>query len=613
MLEGSGIAPIRVAALVVTYNRPEDLRQCVAALMAQTLPPTMILVLDNAGPVPAKEILNPSETLKILRLPINLGGAGGFSAGLAEILKQDHEAIDWIWLLDDDAIPEPQALSRLIESLESQDSDNPPAVLLSAVEEFGQIAVRHRRSFDDRSGMEWPIPERCYQEKRVRVDTGSFVGFLIRRDVARKIPLPRADFFLAFDDTDYSLRIRAEGQDLFLIPESRIRHLRAQGSRLREGPFAAKHYLNVRNHLFIKRCHAKWPWLSVSIAFFYGILLWLLSGSLWAPSSILWLIRAFQDGFQGRLGPPPSHLGKGSLRPEGEGLCILLRTQGRRPELLREAVASALLQQPLFKVMVLVHGDSRTYQAVDDDLSSLKHPRLELIQIEAQADSRAHPLNVALQSLYQGTGPHPLAIAFLDDDDILYPDFSNRLLSELESSGADLVYAATNQLEPLGLVEPGYAPLPSPCLLIENFMPINSYVVRFRSLQRTGVLFGKTFEVLEDWNFLQRLLGLGFRFVSLPGVYAEFRLTGDGNRPDKTDQALWDRSWMEMAKELEWIAMGLDGFSLLDAMRRFDFGERPPLSDHERDLVRKTLRLLQDRYPTEACRSEFKALAGRFS
>ena len=40
---------LRVAAVVVTYNRLPLLQQCLAALKAQTVPPAAVWVIDNAS------------------------------------------------------------------------------------------------------------------------------------------------------------------------------------------------------------------------------------------------------------------------------------------------------------------------------------------------------------------------------------------------------------------------------------------------------------------------------------------------------------------------------------------------------------------------------------
>ena len=102
----------RVAAVVVTYDRPRELQQVITALLGQTRVPDHIIVFDNGGSVRARSILQEhADFLEIVHSENNLGGAGGFARGLALGLERRS---DWVWLLDDDAIPEPGALAHLL-------------------------------------------------------------------------------------------------------------------------------------------------------------------------------------------------------------------------------------------------------------------------------------------------------------------------------------------------------------------------------------------------------------------------------------------------------------------------------------------------------------------
>ncbi len=67
-----------VAAIVVTYNRLELLRQCVEALRAQTAA-CDILIVDNASTDGTANWLASQPDLHCRNTGSNLGGAGGLS------------------------------------------------------------------------------------------------------------------------------------------------------------------------------------------------------------------------------------------------------------------------------------------------------------------------------------------------------------------------------------------------------------------------------------------------------------------------------------------------------------------------------------------------------
>ena len=104
----------KVAAIVVTYNRKELLRECLQALLAQTIPDLDILLIDNASTDGTKEyitdIVEENPSIRYMNTGSNLGGAGGFHCGLKKAYERGY---DYMWIMDDDTIPYPDALEQL--------------------------------------------------------------------------------------------------------------------------------------------------------------------------------------------------------------------------------------------------------------------------------------------------------------------------------------------------------------------------------------------------------------------------------------------------------------------------------------------------------------------
>ncbi|MFH1019921.1 MAG: glycosyltransferase [Pseudomonadota bacterium] len=292
----------RVAAVVVTYNRPAELLLVVSALRHQSRPPEAIIVFDNAGPVPAAETLREyAGEIEIVRQAHNLGGAGGFAGGLQQAMAQ---GADWVWLMDDDAVPGREALAELLAVLPEVPGQT--GVLCCAVSEFGALALEHRRLFCRWTGHERAIRRADYAKRLVEVDTASFVGFLVSGKAVRDAGLPNAEFFLAYDDTEYSLRLRQAGWRLWLVPGSRIDHVRIRASRLRASAFGPKHYFNIRNRLIVKRWYARFWGLALVRDIVFSLLLWIVCRGITQPGSLRLLVRALKDGLECRLGPFPA-------------------------------------------------------------------------------------------------------------------------------------------------------------------------------------------------------------------------------------------------------------------------------------------------------------------
>jgi GT2 family glycosyltransferase len=295
------VLEIRIAAVVVTHNRPALLLQALAALRLQTRPLDAIYLVDNAS-APATA---PAAGVTLLRSDTNLGGAGGFALGMARAFEDGH---DWIWLLDDDAIARPDALARLLDALAGPARG--AGVVCGAVREFGDLAPQHRRRYHLATGIERALPRTAYDGPPCRTGTASFVGFLVSAAAIARVGLPEPAFFVAYDDTEYSLRLARAGLALWLAPGSVVEHLRERRARLRAGPFGPKHYFTIRNRIAVARAYAAWPHLAVTVSTLFGIALWLASGGLRRRGALRILLRALSDGWRRRLGPFPDELAR---------------------------------------------------------------------------------------------------------------------------------------------------------------------------------------------------------------------------------------------------------------------------------------------------------------
>ncbi len=187
---------MKIIALVVTYNRLEYLKKNLAALFNQSRKPDEIIVIDNASTDGTYEFLK-GQRVKFVRLPENTGGAGGFSYGLNYAIEN---GADWVWMMDDDAIPYDNALKAIEDAIYKRPD---AGVFLSK--------LVHGANFQ---------PE----EKIKPAWTGTFVGFAVRKEVVMKVGLPDPEFFIYADDYDYSIRIRKSGFKILKVNSSLIEH-----------------------------------------------------------------------------------------------------------------------------------------------------------------------------------------------------------------------------------------------------------------------------------------------------------------------------------------------------------------------------------------------------
>ena len=190
-----------IAAVVVTYNRKDLLCECIRALLSQTVLPAEILVVDNAstdGTQDAVAEYVSGGQITYQNTGENLGGAGGFSCGIKEAVLRGYE---YIWIMDDDTLPHPDALEKLLAA-EKQVSPGWGFLSSKAVWTDGSLCRMNEQklyghSVQDAAGI---VP--CRQ--------ATFVSLFLSTAAVETYGLPIREFFIWGDDVEYTRRLSAD-------------------------------------------------------------------------------------------------------------------------------------------------------------------------------------------------------------------------------------------------------------------------------------------------------------------------------------------------------------------------------------------------------------------
>ena len=210
-------AAAHVTALVVTFNRAALLARVLDALDAQTRPPDTIVVVDNASADETRAVLAARPDVQHVRLDRNTGSSGGFSAGIRHALAGPATHL---WIMDDDAIPAPDALALLLDALRVSGKTvavprrqfAAPLVTPEAVA-AGQIPadgiLRREHVLDDvAEAFRPPAPlEASGGAAWHPADVFTFEGPLATRAAAEAAGPPDPGLFISADDTLFSVAI----------------------------------------------------------------------------------------------------------------------------------------------------------------------------------------------------------------------------------------------------------------------------------------------------------------------------------------------------------------------------------------------------------------------
>lgn len=244
----------KITTIVVTFNRKALLDKCLSAIAAQTQPPDVVLVVDNASTDGTTDWLSqwlPQHLpqAKLVALQENTGGAGGFSEGLRLAIEN---GADWVWMMDDDAEPHPDALAELM--MVATDSANIYGSLATSGDETSWLMT-----------LLGPPPKTTSMVADIPAQSAvrmlPFLGFLIHRALVAKIGLPDPGFFIAADDVEYCIRAQEGGTKIILAGNSHIEHPKSRPYEVRLPGYTLtalelppwKRYYDTRNRVLISR------------------------------------------------------------------------------------------------------------------------------------------------------------------------------------------------------------------------------------------------------------------------------------------------------------------------------------------------------------------------
>ncbi|PRY43832.1 glycosyltransferase family 2 protein [Umezawaea tangerina] len=223
--------------VVVTWRGREHITACLDALAAQKSP-HRTLVVDNASDDGTAALLaaHPSAP-DVVRLPRNLGYAGGLAAVLDRV---DTPYVAW---LNDDAAPDPAWLVSLEEALDG-DPDVAAATSSMVLADGSTQSVGVSLTADGH-GVDVVLAGR---------EVFGFCGgaALLRTGALRRAGGVPAGFFCYYEDTDTAWRLRLAGHRVVSVGPARVTHRHGASTRPGSVPF---HRWNERNRLLmLLRC-----------------------------------------------------------------------------------------------------------------------------------------------------------------------------------------------------------------------------------------------------------------------------------------------------------------------------------------------------------------------
>ncbi len=167
-----------------------------------------------------------------MRLAKNTGSSGGFYEGMRLAFEHGHE---WIWVMDDDVLPQPDCLENLMAAPQLHDASTGALAAVVRCPD-GEVEYRSRSKMLNISALR---PVKIYEPAPdcrdiVPINCSTFVALLINRRAVAAVGLPISEFFIAFDDIEYMARIARSGFKSYLVCGAAVVHYSPAATKLKK-------------------------------------------------------------------------------------------------------------------------------------------------------------------------------------------------------------------------------------------------------------------------------------------------------------------------------------------------------------------------------------------
>ncbi len=248
--------PPLVGVVVLTWNGCQDTVACLRSLAVATGASLRVIVVDNGSADGTADVVRREfPDAELVRSEQNLGFAGGNNLGIERALEL---GVDFVLVLNNDTEVEPGAVAALVdEARHTPDAGALCAKLLYADPPdriwFAGADFDPRRGYNGRQRGYGDADGPAFAAV-AETDRACGAAMLVPRSVLERVGAFDPDLFLYSEDTEWSLRARAAGYRLLVVPAARIRHRVSVAAGGESSPTTL--YYGLRNTLVVCERHA---------------------------------------------------------------------------------------------------------------------------------------------------------------------------------------------------------------------------------------------------------------------------------------------------------------------------------------------------------------------
>ncbi|MBC2706473.1 MAG: glycosyltransferase family 2 protein [ANME-2 cluster archaeon] len=264
----------KVTIIILNWNGKEDTIECLESLKHITYPNYEILLVDNGSTDGSVECLRGRYPgMEIIENGENLGFAEGNNVG---IRKAMDEGADYVLLLNNDTVVDPEFLGELVKVGESSPKTGivGPKIYFYDSDRIQSCGGRINFYKGVVQGQKKYHRDLNHSKEIINTEFLSGCAMLIKKIVFENVGLFDVSYFAYYEDTDLCVRTKAAGYDLLCVQSSIIWHKGSQSSK--ENRFGL--YYGTRNMFWFERKYANKVQFCAFIVYFVFVKLPFLIG-----------------------------------------------------------------------------------------------------------------------------------------------------------------------------------------------------------------------------------------------------------------------------------------------------------------------------------------------
>ncbi|MGB0101786.1 MAG: glycosyltransferase family 2 protein, partial [Nocardioides sp.] len=266
-----------VTALLVSHDGSRWLPAVIAGLSEQQTAVDAVVAVDTGSKDESADLLEQAYD-DVLRAPGSTSFPAAVELGLAR-MREAGSTSEWVWILHDDANPDPGALSALLAAAD----DDPTADVLGpklrewpSLRRLLELGVTMSGTGRRETGLERGEYDQGQHDEVRQVLAVNTAGMLVRRSVLEGLGGFDDQLPIFGNDIDFGWRAAAAGHRTLVVPQAIVFHAEAAHRGVRRTPLTGRHthYQERRAALYTLLANARGralPWLVVRL--FFGTLL----------------------------------------------------------------------------------------------------------------------------------------------------------------------------------------------------------------------------------------------------------------------------------------------------------------------------------------------------